>query len=105
MVPSSMAVTVSTALVIDGVSLAATFTFSKSGEQIYVGVSNGLVSLSPDLVLDPIDGTRAFLAGTPSWGVLIAVGPLALGAGLSQPLELEQRREIVTHARACPEPP
>lgn len=28
-------------------------------------------------VLDPVDGTRAFLAGTPTWGVLIAVG----GAG------------------------
>lgn len=31
-------------------------------------------------VLDPIDGTRAYLAGTPTWGVLIAVsdesGPL-----------------------------
>lgn len=26
-------------------------------------------------VLDPIDGTRAFIAGTPTWGVLIAVGP------------------------------
>ncbi len=25
-------------------------------------------------VLDPIDGTRAFLAGAPTWGVLIAVG-------------------------------
>ncbi|MGH1367626.1 MAG: histidinol-phosphatase [Maritimibacter sp.] len=25
-------------------------------------------------VLDPIDGTRAFLSGTPNWGVLIAVG-------------------------------
>lgn len=25
-------------------------------------------------VLDPVDGTRAFLAGTPTWGVLIAVG-------------------------------
>lgn len=24
-------------------------------------------------VLDPVDGTRAFLAGTPTWGVLIAV--------------------------------
>lgn len=24
-------------------------------------------------VLDPIDGTRAYLAGTPSWGVLVAV--------------------------------
>jgi myo-inositol-1(or 4)-monophosphatase len=26
-------------------------------------------------VLDPVDGTRAFLAGAPTWGVLIAVGP------------------------------
>ncbi len=26
-------------------------------------------------VLDPIDGTRGFIAGTPTWGVLIAVGP------------------------------
>lgn len=26
-------------------------------------------------VLDPIDGTRAFISGTPTWGVLIAVGP------------------------------
>ena len=26
-------------------------------------------------VLDPIDGTRAFVSGTPTWGVLIAVGP------------------------------
>ena len=25
-------------------------------------------------VLDPVDGTRAFLSGTPTWGVLIAVG-------------------------------
>ncbi len=25
-------------------------------------------------VLDPVDGTRAFVAGTPTWGVLIAVG-------------------------------
>lgn len=25
-------------------------------------------------VLDPIDGTRSFLSGTPTWGVLIAVG-------------------------------
>lgn len=28
-------------------------------------------------VLDPIDGTRAFLSGTPTWGVLIAVGGAA----------------------------
>jgi histidinol phosphatase-like enzyme (inositol monophosphatase family) len=26
-------------------------------------------------VIDPIDGTRGFVAGTPTWGVLIAVGP------------------------------
>ena len=26
-------------------------------------------------VLDPIDGTRGFVAGPPTWGVLIAVGP------------------------------
>ncbi|WP_299150617.1 histidinol-phosphatase [uncultured Tateyamaria sp.] len=26
-------------------------------------------------VLDPIDGTRGFVAGAPTWGVLIAVGP------------------------------
>lgn len=26
-------------------------------------------------VIDPIDGTRGFIAGTPTWGVLIAVGP------------------------------
>jgi len=26
-------------------------------------------------VLDPIDGTRGFVSGTPTWGVLIAVGP------------------------------
>lgn len=25
-------------------------------------------------VLDPVDGTRAYLSGTPTWGVLIAVG-------------------------------
>ncbi|WP_299687901.1 histidinol-phosphatase [uncultured Tateyamaria sp.] len=32
-------------------------------------------------VLDPIDGTRGFVSGTPTWGVLIAVGPEA-GPGL-----------------------
>ncbi len=32
--------------------------------------SSGLV-----WVIDPIDGTRGFIAGTPTWGVLIAVGP------------------------------
>jgi myo-inositol-1(or 4)-monophosphatase len=28
-------------------------------------------------VLDPVDGTRGFLSGTPTWGVLIAVGDAA----------------------------
>ena len=28
-------------------------------------------------VLDPIDGTRGFVSGTPTWGVLIAVGGMA----------------------------
>jgi histidinol phosphatase-like enzyme (inositol monophosphatase family) len=28
-------------------------------------------------VLDPVDGTRAFLSGAPTWGVLIAVGDAA----------------------------
>ncbi|UOA26340.1 inositol monophosphatase family protein [Pseudosulfitobacter sp. DSM 107133] len=28
-------------------------------------------------VLDPIDGTRGFVSGTPTWGVLIAVGGVA----------------------------
>lgn len=42
------------------------------------GRSDGTSGLS--WVLDPVDGTRAFLSGTPTWGVLIAVsgpeGPL-----------------------------
>lgn len=42
------------------------------------GARAGLSDLT--WVLDPIDGTRGFLAGTPTWGVLIAVrdptGPL-----------------------------
>ncbi|WP_415922754.1 inositol monophosphatase family protein [Tateyamaria sp. SN6-1] len=37
------------------------------------GVSSGRSGLT--WVLDPIDGTRGFVAGTPTWGVLIAVGP------------------------------
>lgn len=40
------------------------------GEEYGVKVgTSGLV-----WVLDPVDGTRSFLAGTPTWGVLIAVG-------------------------------
>ncbi len=35
------------------------------------GAKNGQSGLT--WVLDPIDGTRAFLSGTPSWGVLIAL--------------------------------
>ena len=42
------------------------------------GVTPGKSGL--DWVLDPVDGTRGFLAGTPTWGVLIALsdarGPL-----------------------------
>ena len=46
------------------------------GEEM--GLSEGSSGLT--WVLDPIDGTRAFMSGTPTWGVLIAVsddtGPL-----------------------------
>ncbi len=37
------------------------------------GTTTGTTGLT--WVLDPIDGTRGFLCGTPTWGVLIAVGP------------------------------
>ena len=42
-----------------------------------VGEEFGITEGSSGLtwVLDPIDGTRGFVAGTPTWGVLIAVGP------------------------------
>ena len=36
------------------------------------GVKDGTSGLT--WVLDPIDGTRGFISGTPTWGVLIAVG-------------------------------
>lgn len=36
------------------------------------GVKDGTTGLT--WVLDPIDGTRGFISGTPTWGVLIAVG-------------------------------
>ena len=36
------------------------------------GVTKGTSGLT--WVLDPIDGTRGYLSGTPTWGVLIAVG-------------------------------
>ncbi len=36
------------------------------------GFSEGTSGLT--WVLDPIDGTRGFISGTPTWGVLIAVG-------------------------------
>lgn len=32
-------------------------------------------------VLDPIDGTRAYMSGTPTWGTLIAVGEMRDGKG------------------------
>ena len=37
------------------------------------GVQEGRSGLT--WVLDPIDGTRAFMAGAPTWGTLIACGP------------------------------
>lgn len=37
------------------------------------GMTSGRSGLT--WVLDPIDGTRGFVAGTPTWGILIAVGP------------------------------
>ncbi|MGB1234472.1 MAG: inositol monophosphatase family protein, partial [Planktomarina sp.] len=39
-------------------------------EQGYTDGTSGLT-----WVLDPVDGTRAYLSGTPTWGTLIAVGP------------------------------
>lgn len=36
------------------------------------GTATGTTGLT--WVLDPIDGTRAYMSGTPTWGVLIAVG-------------------------------
>ncbi len=36
------------------------------------GATTGTTGLA--WVLDPIDGTRGFMSGTPTWGVLIAVG-------------------------------
>ena len=36
------------------------------------GTTEGTTGLT--WVLDPIDGTRGFISGTPTWGVLIAVG-------------------------------
>ncbi|MEP2919362.1 histidinol-phosphatase [Sulfitobacter sp.] len=41
------------------------------GEEL--GTTEGTSGLT--WVLDPIDGTRGFVSGTPTWGVLIAVGP------------------------------
>jgi histidinol phosphatase-like enzyme (inositol monophosphatase family) len=40
------------------------------GEEL--GTQSGTTGLT--WVLDPIDGTRGFVSGTPTWGVLIAVG-------------------------------
>ena len=45
-------------------------------EDAILGEEHGVTEGSSGLtwVLDPIDGTRGFLSGTPTWGVLIAVG-------------------------------
>jgi len=69
-------------------------------------------------VLDPIDGTRAFLAGAPSWGTLIALndGTRVVLSAVSQPFIGEvflgepkgafwlhnDRRQVMT-TRACPQ--
>lgn len=44
-----------------------------------LGEEHGAVEGSSGLtwVIDPIDGTRGFISGTPTWGVLIAVGEKA----------------------------
>lgn len=50
----------------------------RPGDGIYgeeMGASSGTSGLT--WVLDPIDGTRGFLSGTPTWGVLIAVSDAA----------------------------
>lgn len=61
-------------------------------------------------VLDPIDGTRAFISGTPTWGSLIAVnagGPPLLGL-IDQPHTGERfvggfgRAELLRHGTATP---
>jgi len=52
-------------------------------------------------VLDPIDGTRGFVAGAPTWGVLIAVGPTSgpvLGI-IDQPYIGERFIGAAGHAR------
>ncbi len=45
-------------------------------EDAIFGEEHGVTQGSSGLtwVLDPIDGTRGFISGTPTWGVLIAVG-------------------------------
>ena len=47
----------------------------KRPEDAILGEEYGVTSGSSGLtwVLDPIDGTRGFISGTPTWGVLIAV--------------------------------
>ncbi len=43
-----------------------------SGENILGEEFGGKVSSSPYWVIDPIDGTRSFITGSPLWGVLLA---------------------------------
>ncbi len=49
---------------------------SRRPEDGILGEEHGTVEGSSGLtwVIDPIDGTRGFISGTPTWGVLIAVG-------------------------------
>lgn len=50
-------------------------------------------------VLDPIDGTRAFLAGAPTWGVLIAVGPEGQAPGPGPDRPAIHRRTVLRRPR------
>lgn len=63
------------------------------------GFTDGTTGLT--WVLDPIDGTRGYLCGTPTWGTLIAVGPAAgpeVGL-ISQPFTGERYTGVPGQAR------
>lgn len=63
------------------------------------GASAGTSGLT--WVLDPIDGTRAYMSGTPTWGVLIAVSDAAgpLYGIIDQPYTGERFEGGLGHAR------
>ena len=43
------------------------------GEESFGGLAEAPGALDPAWIVDPIDGTRAFIAGVPVWGTLIAL--------------------------------